>query len=167
MRSVPIIGFEDKYIIYEDGKVLSLYRNNFMTPKADKDGYFRVGLWDGIKIHNRIIHRLIAIHFIEGRTKERDIVNHKDGNKQNNQISNLEWVTVQENSTHASENGLLKGRKGIKHHNAKLTESDVKEIKYFLENKLLGCRRLGRLYGVNPGTIQKIQWGQRWSHIKI
>lgn len=70
------------------------------------------------------VHRLVAEAFIPnpGRKPE---VNHKDGNKANNRIENLEWCTNKENISHAIDYGLIVGKRGIDNCNAKLTMEQV------------------------------------------
>ncbi|GIN67115.1 MULTISPECIES: NUMOD4 domain-containing protein [Bacillus] len=106
-----IKGFED-YQISNAGEVLSFKRNKNgikMKPKIDKDGYFEIGIRDtnGKRVYFRI-HRLVAKAFIDN-PNNLPVVNHKDGNKQNNHASNLEWVTVAENTKHVFD---VLGRKG-------------------------------------------------------
>lgn len=69
-------------------------------------GYKRITLYNPIR-KRFFVHRLVAYHFCEGY-KENLVVNHKDGNKQNNRSDNLEWVTRSENDLHAFKNGLRK-----------------------------------------------------------
>jgi hypothetical protein len=65
---------------------------------------------------------LVAECFIPNPEKK-DIVNHKDGNKTNNKVSNLEWCTNLENVQHAFDIGLNKGIEGEKHNSSKLNAS--------------------------------------------
>lgn len=163
---IPIKGFESKYLLFPSAQIWSLKYDKFLKTSRDKDGYFKIGLCIGhSKQKQMFIHRLLADHFIKGRTLERNQVNHKDGNKQNNSFDNLEWVSPKENSVHAWEMGLNNGRPGEAHHNVKLTEKDIREIRRCYKTKEMGYRRLAKKYGVNASTIQKIQWGQRWKHI--
>lgn len=59
---------------------------------------------------NYFIHRLVAEEWCDGKTKEKNMVNHKDGNKSNNQKDNLEWVTCVENAIHSVKYGRLKNK---------------------------------------------------------
>jgi len=92
------------YIITKDGNVFSLKKNYYgrqLSRQESKDGYFRVKI-DGNYVG---LHRLLAEAFLPNPLNLEQ-VNHKDGNKKNNALSNLEWVTQQENLKHAMENGL-------------------------------------------------------------
>nr|QBK85742.1 MAG: HNH endonuclease [Marseillevirus LCMAC101] len=95
------------YIIFNDGRVFSIHRDIYLKPGTCR-GYQRSGLSTGNNvIKNLCFHILVAKAFlspIEGKTK----VNHKDGNKSNNHVDNLEWVTTQENNQHAHDTGLTK-----------------------------------------------------------
>ena len=84
-------------------KILNGYR--FLKPFEDKDGYLKVCLCENQKRVYRYIHRLVAINFINN-IDNKPTVNHKDGNKQNNVVSNLEWATVKEQNIHALKNKL-------------------------------------------------------------
>lgn len=106
-----IDGF-DKYMISNKGDILSLNKNKngrLMKPKEDKDGYLEVGIRDnnGNRKFFRI-HRLVAMAFLEN-PNNLPVVNHKDGNKKNNCVENLEWCTISENTKHGFE---VLGRKG-------------------------------------------------------
>lgn len=97
-----IIGYEGLYAATEDGKVWSHRSKKFLKPALDKDGYERITLVNGQK-KNYYVHRLIALTFIEN-PNELPQVNHIDENKQNNSISNLEWVSAKQNCNHGSRN---------------------------------------------------------------
>lgn len=88
------------YLIHRDGRVYNINRKLFMKPRLDK-GYVSIILND----KNMAIHRLVATQFIPN-PENKKIVNHKDGDKLNNNVNNLEWVTSSENNLHAYKTGL-------------------------------------------------------------
>lgn len=123
MRLVQIKDFPE-YFVSDEGEVYSKkyhYRRNKdchlikLQPIAQKNGYFAVGLWKNKTPYIRTIHRLVAEAFIDN-PENKVCVNHIDGNKHNNHVSNLEWNTYSENNFHAFKTGLKKptwlGKKG-------------------------------------------------------
>ena len=92
----PIKGWEDKYLAYSDGRIYSLLRNKFLKPRMSMDGYERVCLFNDGKRYEYRVHRLIAETFIDN-TDDLPQVNHKDFNRSNNCLDNLEWCTNYEN----------------------------------------------------------------------
>jgi hypothetical protein len=102
-----IEGFEGctNYIIYENGSIYSKYKEDFLHPSVDSKGYMYISLKHTNSILNcPKVHKLVMLAFV-GRQDGMQI-NHKDGDKSNNQLSNLEYVTNEENRTHALNNGL-------------------------------------------------------------
>ena len=97
-----IKGYEESYLINIKGDIYSNYTGKFLSPAVGKIGYWVVALRN--KTH--YLHRLIAEHFIPN-PDERPCINHKDGNKANNSIDNLEWCTHRENIIHAAKTGLM------------------------------------------------------------
>ena len=94
------------YYATKEGLIFSSKSNKFLKPSFDQQGYARVGIYIGnYKTKTIKIHRLIAETFIENPLNKKD-VNHKDGIKSNNDLSNLEWATRSENIKHAFKNGL-------------------------------------------------------------
>lgn len=85
------------YLIYSDGRVWSNKSNKFLSPQPNIKGYQRVCLSNGSKKQCVAIHRLVAEAFIENTDPKKTEVNHKDENIYNNDISNLEWVTSEDN----------------------------------------------------------------------
>lgn len=137
-KYVDIIGFEDKFQISDLGNVKRLSykaknKNGYVTlPEIVKknslnhNGYYFTRLG---RMKAFLVHRLIAIHFIPN-PENKPCVNHKDGDKTNNKISNLEWCTKSENNQHAYDTGLKigywTGKKGDKHHSSKqVTQYDL------------------------------------------
>lgn len=101
-----ILGYEGLYQVSTSGNIKSL-RNKGMIlkPHEDKGGYLTVCLYWKCKYKCYKVHRLVATAFIENPENKRT-VNHKDGNKKNNSVENLEWATHSENIIHAHATGL-------------------------------------------------------------
>ena len=93
----PIVGWEGLYEITEDGKVYSLKRNIFLKPRLSMDGYNRVCLCNDKFRREYRVARLVAEAFLE-KPVDKTQVNHKDYNRQNDAMDNLEWVTDYENT---------------------------------------------------------------------
>ena len=111
MKVSSIVGYEGKYDITSDGDIISLNYNNTgkqqkLKYRLNKKGRPYINLCINGKYKSYEIHRLVAEAFIP-KIEGKEQVNHIDGNKQNNSIKNLEWVTRDENMQHASINGLL------------------------------------------------------------
>ena len=98
---------------------------------------------------------------VEGKTH----VNHIDGNKHNNNVSNLEWVTNSENINHAFETGLI--RTGECVYGAKLTNLDVITIRniYIKGDSKYGAKPLARAFGVSNTTVRKIVTNRKWRYV--
>jgi hypothetical protein len=138
-------------------------QSRIMKPKISKHGYFRIGLVDKDgKQKFYQFHRLVLITFA-GLNEAKTQVNHIDGNKSNNSLCNLEWVTSSENQRHAHLIGL-KSQKGEKHTQSRLTEKQVLEIRQSLNNGVKQ-RILGEKYGVKRSYISEIKTKRVWRHI--
>lgn len=99
--------YDRQYAISKDGKVRSLLSGKLLVSSQDKNGYPVVSIKDSNGISHYIqIHRLLAESFIPN-PEQKKTVNHKDGNKLNYDLSNLEWATHSENIKHAYDNGLM------------------------------------------------------------
>ena len=86
----PIIGYENLYKINNYGEVLSLRSNKILKPNDNGIGYFIIQLCKNGKRKNSLIHRLVAEHFLDNPNNLPE-VNHKDEDKSNNFVNNLEW----------------------------------------------------------------------------
>ena len=100
--------FDTVYSIREDGVVIT-GKGGILKPKLTKNGYHELALYDsGTKKYTWYrLNRLVAMVFIPN-PENKPFVNHIDGNKTNNHVENLEWVTHQENMDHAKRTNLIK-----------------------------------------------------------
>ncbi|WP_299169047.1 NUMOD4 domain-containing protein [uncultured Bacteroides sp.] len=97
----PVKGYEDRYSVSNTGKVKSLKTSKLMCQRKGYDGYMRVGLSINGKQKYKFVHRLVTEAFIRNPHCYKE-VNHKDEDKANNCISNLEWCTHKYNSNYGS-----------------------------------------------------------------
>lgn len=105
----PVARYENRYKITEDGRILNLANNRFLTPIPQTNGYLKVALASGSgNPQQLLLHRLVALHFLPN-PYEYPQVNHKDGDKENNHVRNLEWCSAQQNNEHALKTGLRPG----------------------------------------------------------
>lgn len=109
MKSIfkEIIGYEGLYSINTNGDVFSHKKNILLKPSVNKYGYLQVALCKNGKPSTKRVNVLVAKTFVPNPDRK-PIVNHKDGNKLNNRVENLEWCTYSENSIHARDMGLSK-----------------------------------------------------------
>lgn len=99
-----INGFPN-YSIHRDGTITNTKTNTTKQHWLGANGYFHVDLYHENKSSKVAVHRLLALHFIPNPENKRT-VNHIDGNKTNNDLSNLEWATDSQNIQHAYDNNL-------------------------------------------------------------
>lgn len=109
---MEINGFEN-YLIYDDGRVFSKKRNKYLKPSRTKTGYYIIGLYAKGKKKFFLVHRLVALHFIPNPYLKPQ-VDHIDGNKLNNHMINLRWVTNGENQFNlVNQKNNTSGHKGV------------------------------------------------------
>lgn len=155
-----IKGYESLYQVSNTGKIKSLRfgRERILKP-IKRQGYLRVDLiskWFSV-------HRLVALHFIPNPENKPE-VNHKDGDKKNNCVDNLEWNTAQENMRHAHDTGLKHGLKGEKAYQSKLSNSEVLQVRSL---NLIGFtnRELARDFNISEAAMSKILRKKTYTNI--
>jgi len=167
-KDIP--GFS-RYQASNTGKLRSLSYKNMKSIKelkpAVSEGYLKTMILNDDKKYKTIrVHKMIALAFLGYSQLE---VNHKDGNKLNNNINNLEYCTHSENAIHSFKMGLQIPIRGSKVGGSKLKEYQIKEIReYAKENGYLKNRKSMALkYGVSEATLKDVvsQRRNNWSHV--
>ena len=98
-----IKGYAGRYQISSFGRIYSCCSGIYLKIHTREDGYKQVSLYKNDKYKRFLVHRLVALHFIENPNNYTQ-VNHKDENKQNNCVYNLEWCTARYNINYGSHN---------------------------------------------------------------
>ena len=116
------------------------------------------------------LHRYVMECYLGRKLKSNELVHHKDGDKLNNHIDNLEYVTRSENILHAYKTGLETPQHGSKNGNSKLTESDVIQIRKYVKDypgRYYGRKTLAEKYGVSEAHIKDIVNNRRgiWKYV--
>ena len=158
MLWTEILGAEG-YEASIGGEIRNAKTEQVLKQHIGRDGHLRIR----IAGKTRLVHRIIADTWLL-KPVGKDFVNHKDGNKQNCRVDNLEWVTRSENMQHAYNNGLKKPLIGSANGNSKLTEEDVVFIRehYIAGDKEYGAKALAKKFGVVHQTIAAVYHRQNW-----
>lgn len=154
------------YAVSTEGRVISFARDgtnktHIMKPTRTPQGYVRLSINVNGKRTNANVHRLVLSTFV-GPQEGLIYVNHKDGIKHNNKLSNLEWCTASQNNLHAYAMGLST-RRGAKNSKAILTEREVLFIRY-IKGLYPSVKPIdiARFYGISNTPINKILNFQSW-----
>lgn len=147
------------YDISSFGRVRNGKRCRVLSPFKNNRGYLQIRLFDvDGNAWRPTVHRLVAAAFLGDSDLE---VNHKDLDKSNNCVENLEYVTRSQNMIHASVNGVWQGHNP---HAAKLTAEQVLQIRQASEQGS-GYLKLSRLFSVDKSNIAAIVKRRSWRHI--
>ena len=165
------------------GRIRNAINKHINTPHKSGVGYFQICTTVNDKRKNIKVHKAVAESFIDN-PNNLPVVNHKDGNKENNNVDNLEWVTHKENSRHAIDLGLLSYDSnnnskydedgnyiysGENNNLSKLTNEDVIYIREHYIPKGVGMKNnrqeLADKFNVTPQLVYKIYKREIWKHI--
>ncbi len=159
----PLFGYESFYKINTNGEVFSIRRNHMLKYRISNGGYKRVKLYNETGHKEITVHRLVGMQYIVNKNNKPDI-NHIDGDKFNNCVSNLEWVTKAENTRHAvslglsgcwnsKKNGKLSGEGNGR---CKLSDKTIKSIRRMYTRKYGEIAELAKRFNVTTATISRI-----------
>jgi len=171
---LDIAGLENLFQISNFGNLKRLKRisphprgnltisEKIVKPHLMSNGYLAVNLFSNGSYSPILIHRLVAAAFIKNNLLL-PIVNHKDSNRLNNHVNNLEWCTQKENIRHCIDAGRRPKQQGSTAPRVKLTEKQVLEIRELV--KTVKQADIARSYGMDTGTICNIVNRKSWTHI--
>ena len=169
-----VIGYEGLYQVSNFGRVKSLkrYRNNhskqqlipesIKATRKDKQGYLLLDLYKDNKPKTVRIHRLVAEHFLNN-IDNKETVNHIDGNKENNNLMNLEWSTFKEQNEHLYRNNL-KSKDSINKVVKAMNKAQAKKVKCLNNGEVYeSASEAARVVGVSGSLIMRCCRGERKS----
>ena len=160
----PVVGFEGRYEVSSFGRIKALARNiyykdgrvGFLEERLlkgvlTKTGYFLIS-FDSKK--RKFIHQAVAEAFL-GKTEYKMTVNHKDGNKLNNKLENLEWNTYKQNNDHARATGLNK-QHGVNCNLAKHSDQFINAVRNVYAKYSPSYAELGKMFGLTGCHVRQI-----------
>lgn len=160
---------KDCYWIDETGKIINKKTGNVISWKKEKNGYYRVSL---MKIGGgtilKSVHKLVLMAFNPNKNQNKLQVNHKDGNKYNNNLENLEWVTAKQNIQHSIQNNLtnfdyLNGEGTNFNH---YTEEQAKTVIELLKTNKYTDKEISKITGLPVRSfIAKIRRKETWKYL--
>lgn len=154
------------YEISTLGRIRSFKRfkeGRLLSPGKSANGYLNATLYRYFKRRTHSIHRMVAKSFIEN-PENKPHINHKDSDKTNNRVDNLEWCTPSENIIHAYDNGMIQKSFGERNGNAKLTTEQVKHIKQ-LRGVGITQQRVADMFNSSQCNIGRIWREEQWAGV--
>lgn len=164
MNEFTVIKGHERYEINCDGIIRNAETKAIKSQYIGSTGYCMVSFSYQNKSKTQRVHRLLMSTF-SPIGDENAHINHKNGDKIDNRLANLEWCTHQENMTHAFRYGLANNT-GEKNGQSKLTEIQVKKIKLLLSQGVTQ-QKIANEYGVSRSCILGIHVNRLWSHVFI
>ena len=157
-----VVGYEGIYEVSNNGEVrtkegkttftkrhgVRKWKQRILKQKIDKENSCRVSLWKDGKEKTWLVHRLVALAFIP-MIESKNYINHKDGNRLNNHVYNLEWCNHTENNNHAFDNDLISTGQSIKLVNVKTNEEHV------FRSKAKASLFIGKSHGYISAILKK------------
>ena len=169
MKVIPhnyVTRYGYKYYATEDGHIYSEHLKRLISEFTDKDGYKKVRLSNGDGTRKVFsVHRLILETFCPNENSSNLQVNHIDGNKTNNCISNLEWVTCKQNIQHGYKMGLYHNIGDNNNADHKLCISQVLEIIDLLLAHEMTIQQIANKYQVSKFAIESKKYKKTWKHL--
>lgn len=171
-KIIKINNKPTQYIVSNHGNIRHCTSTDNLKSYLYKDRYEQVNLSIDGKQKTKAVHRLVAEAFMpipqkyikKGYTVNDLTVNHKDGVKSHNIVSNLEQNTVRENTIHAFDNGLANTSMGEKSHLAKMNNEQAIKCCELLEQGYR-TREIAEIVGVTKKSVQKIKGGESWKRL--
>lgn len=168
----PVPKYESWYEVSNLGRVKRKFsidnggrrlKERILKGARQNNGYVYVSLCGATGVKQMRVHRIVAEVFIPN-PEEKPFVNHINGNKEDNRVDNLEWVTGSENMRHAYVTGLQIPLKRESSPSAILNETQIIEIRacYIPRDSKYGQSALSRKYGVSRSCIEDIVHGRTW-----
>jgi len=161
-----IEGFPD-YFVTDTGEIYSKKTGKLVKRKIQTayHGYKMVEIRTvESKAYFKSVHRLVALAFVDN-PEGKPQVNHIDGDKSNNNASNLEWCTEAENTAHAIETGLRNHGRGESNNWSTTTESQIRHACELLQAGDLSRKEIADITGVCGDTLYKLRVGRSWKHV--
>lgn len=169
MKVIPhnyVTRYGYHYYATDDGHIYSEHLKRTISEFTDKDGYKKVRLSNGDgsrKVFS--VHRLVLETFLPNINSDKLQVNHIDGDKTNNKLSNLEWVTCKENIQHGYKIGLYHNIGDHNNGDHKLSTPQVLEIIDLLLKHQMTIQQIADKYNVSKYAVECIKYKKTWKNL--
>ena len=167
-KPIFINGIETQYAISNKGNVRNSNTGKILQPEVSNCGYLRVGMYyvkDEKRYHiHGSVHRLVALAFIPNPDNLPQ-VNHKDGNKTNNKVDNLEWSSPSDNDYHAYATGLKKRIYGENSHLHKYSRESIEEACKLMESGKYAIREISDITNIPVAMLCRVRLRKSWCNV--
>jgi hypothetical protein len=164
----PVVGWEEVYEVSDFGRVRRIgcasgtHRGRLLRPRPHSHGYLSVSLCRNSKAKSFLIHRLVAVAFLGHFPNEKPEINHKNGNKSDNSLSNIEWATRSTNNLHAFRELGRSRPIGEAHPRAKLTRDQINEIRRLYDEEGKSQSVIASQFGISGAWCNRIVNDKGW-----
>lgn len=166
--SVPGV-YQGAYLVSNFGRIYSNIRQRMLTSVITQNGYLRVAIGkikNGKPCHNYVLlHRIVMIEFCPVEGWQNLEVNHRNGDKTNCCVYNLEWATCSENIQHAFDTGLKHARKGEDAPNSVITLAQAEQVAQMIITRQYEHKEIAEILGIPLHIIHNIASGSTWRDV--